>query len=1287
MRAGDVIGNRFEVERQAGAGGMGVVFRARDRLSGEAAAIKVLQVTKKTDLERFEREAKVLAELKHPAIVRYLSHGTAATGEPYLAMQWLEGHDLFAHLKKDGLPIAEVVAVLRRVAGALAEAHARGVVHRDIKPSNVFLVDADPARATILDFGVARLSNTTMTRSGIVVGTPGYMSPEQARGEPGVDARSDVFSLGCVAFECVVGAPPFVGEHVMAVLAKVLLEDAPRVRSLREDVPSVLDALIARMLSKDPSLRPENGAAVELALAALERSEEAGVGPLSSIRSMPASLTHGEQQLFSIVLVRPAGAGERTETAPTLTPEQASAQLVEARAEVEALGGRVEALVDGSILATLSATAAKGAASDRAVIAARCALAMRRLLPDASIALATGRGARTERLLVGAVVDRAASLLSKLEGGGDVRLDDVTAGLLDARFDIGGDDRGLVLRGERERVEATRTLLGRPTPCVGRERDLASLVALFDECISEPVARVALVTGPSGLGKSRVRHELLKLVGDRAAVWLGRGDVVSQGSPFGLIAPAIRRAALVLEGEPIEVRRRKLRARVDRSVPAPDAERVTAFLGELIGTPFPDEGMIALRSARADPMLMGDQMRRAWEDFLAAETEMRPVLIVLEDLHWGDLPSVKLIDLALRNLHDRPWMVLAIARPEVHTVFPALWSGRNVQEIRLGELSRKAAEKLVRSVLGDDVPTETVARILERAAGNPLFLEEILRAFAEGKGDALPESVLAMLEARLSALDAETRRVLRAASIYGQVFWESAVASLVAPDVRRHLSTLVDREVIARLGPGRFAETEYSFRHSSVREAAYAMLTEQDRVLGHSLAGEWLERAGETEAVVLAEHFERGGAPMRAVKWYRLAAAQALEGNDLAATIARAERGISCGATGASRGELRALQADAHSWRAEHAAGQRCAEEAVALLPRGSTPWFVAAAELAVTSQRLGHVDRLDAIAEELCELWPLETATPPRAVAVVRIAAQLLFAGRHALVRRLFDLIESAHDSPASTDPEVRGWVKAVRAIRETISGNAEVYLTLMQEAVACYQAAHDVRNVCLQSANVGYGLLEMGLYERAEVVLRESIAAADRMDLRNVSTAARTNHGLALARLGKLQAGRDVERAVVDELAAAGDKRMEGSARIYLALILLASGDLAEAQREASQAVNVLNETPPLRSYALGALARIRLARGDLAAASEASHEAIAILRSLGGLDDGESFVRLVHAEILEESGDLEGAREAFAVAHERLLTRASTIVDPGVRRAFLEAVPEHARTIELAGRAQTS
>ncbi|MCA9680531.1 MAG: serine/threonine protein kinase, partial [Myxococcales bacterium] len=263
MIAGEVIAERFEILELAQAGGMGAVYRARDRLTGEQVAVKVARDVGSEHDDRFLREAALLAELRHPAIVRHVAHGRAAGGVPYLAMEWLDGEDLARRLTRGPLPPTDAIALVRRVAEALTLLHGRGGLHRDLKPANLFLEGGRADRVKLLDFGIARASATHgVTRTGSVMGTPGYTAPEQVRGARDVDARADVFALGCVLHECLAGRAAFRGEHVMAVLARILLEEPPRLGELVPGLPAELELLVARLLHKDPARRPRDGFAL-----------------------------------------------------------------------------------------------------------------------------------------------------------------------------------------------------------------------------------------------------------------------------------------------------------------------------------------------------------------------------------------------------------------------------------------------------------------------------------------------------------------------------------------------------------------------------------------------------------------------------------------------------------------------------------------------------------------------------------------------------------------------------------------------------------------------------------------------------------------------------------------------------------------------------------------------------------------------------------------------------------------------------------------------------------------
>ena len=1291
MKPGDVVAGRFTLERTAGYGAMGAVFRAIDRLTNAPVALKVLHREGTKRNQRFEREANLLASLRHPGIVRYVHHGLTQNGAPYLAMEWIDGVTLADKVAESVLSVEDAIAVAAQLADALAEAHAHGVVHRDLKPGNALLVDGDVNRVKLIDFGIARRPASELTLTGVAIGSPGYMAPEQARGEKDVDARADVFSLGCILYRCIAGTPPFGGNDVRGVLAKILFEEPKPLLEMAPQVSPTLDRLVMRMLSKKPAFRPADGATVLAELAALGGPPASR--PASTLPPAP-SITGTEQRLVSVVLAtnRIAEAEDMGDIpvnsldAPTNVSPSGRSLLESVERTVAAFGARIEGLADGTLVATI---AGQGNAADQAAQAARCALAMRSAAPRLAIVVATGRGVFSGQLPMGDVIDRATALLEDLDASasGVVELDDVTAALLDGRFEVirrGG--RPALLR-DLGALEGVRTLLGKPTPCVGRERELTSLETAYADTIARPLARAVLVTAPAGGGKSRLRAEFvsrLRARGEAVDLWLARGDPIAAGSPFAMIAQALRRALGVFEAASAEEQQLRLAQVVRTTLNAPDRRRVTEFLGELLGLPAPEKESLELAAARDNPVLSGDQMARAFVDFLAAKCAERPLVLVLEDFQWGDVPSANLIDAALKNLEWAPFLVLALARPTVREVFPNLWTGCNVEELRLGPLTRKASEELVREVLGARARKDIVDGIIDRAGGNPFYLEELLRAVVEGRGDALPDTVLAMIEARLERLDPAARHVLRAASVFGQVFWRSGALSLLGgaisgADLDERLGELEDKELVIERDPSRFpGENEYTFRHALVRDAAYSTLTSEDRALGHHLAAAWLKQVGERDAGVLAEHLERGGKAHEAIDWYLLGAEQALEGNDLLAAIARADKGIACGAAGQTLGALHLTRAEAQRWRANNEEAERSAEVATETLRSGSSRWYGAAALLAVAALRRGHRERVVRIGESLVKEHPSDLTVNSRAKALAYVVVQLLAAGQLESAEPLLREIDQVNARPI-VDPGVRGAIDEARAMRALCTGDVGRYLVLMRSAARAFDAAGDRRRACSARVNVGFASLELGSFEEATKALDRALDAANTLGLPQVGAVAKHNLGLALAHAGDLERARAVETEAVTAFVTQGDARMEGGARAHLARILLLSGTPDAAEREARLAIGVLASTPPSRAYAMAVLALALLAQNKIDGAFAAAQGGMDLLEALGGLEEGETLVRLAYAEALFASD--RSPHHAIAAAAHRLRERASRIDFADMRRSFLERVPENARTIARA------
>ncbi len=270
--------DQYTLKRKLGEGTMGEVWLAEHRLLKRPCAVKFIRpelAAHPAIAARFAREVQAVTGLTHPNTVRVYDYGRAADGSFYYVMEYLDGPTLEELVRRAGpLPPGRVVYLLRQLCGALAEAHAAGLVHRDLKPGNVIVATLGGQRdvAKLLDFGLVQdLSADAegrLTRTGTVLGTPDYMSPEQAAGESAVDARSDVYGLGAVAFFALTGRPPFQGKTFGQLLAAHRSEPPPSLTDLRPDVPADLSAVVARCLAKNPAARYPSAAAVDGELAA-----------------------------------------------------------------------------------------------------------------------------------------------------------------------------------------------------------------------------------------------------------------------------------------------------------------------------------------------------------------------------------------------------------------------------------------------------------------------------------------------------------------------------------------------------------------------------------------------------------------------------------------------------------------------------------------------------------------------------------------------------------------------------------------------------------------------------------------------------------------------------------------------------------------------------------------------------------------------------------------------------------------------------------------------------------
>jgi hypothetical protein len=827
------IGDRFELKSRAGAGGMGTVYQAMDRKTDRVVAVKILNVKSVTDVGRFDQEANVLQELRHPGIVRYVDHGLTSHGDPYIAMDWLEGETLEQRLARGKLAPAGAAHLAACVLEALAAAHATGIVHRDVKPSNVFLVGWRLFDARVIDFGVARRVEDPKryTRKGATVGTPSYTSPEQARGEVNLDGRADIFSFGCVLFECLTGRPPFSGNNAREVLTAICVEDVPLLGERVEKLDPGFGQLVDAMLTQDRRKRPASAAelaagfrAVAARLGAVEdrSGEDVEARP-------PRGIGFSEQRALAALLVAfdrvPARGGQAMGLMSLRQGDRMPARRTAGEASANGLAGAAVPSVDdelkilaeqhGHVLGLTDEGAAyfslRAAApiTDQVPATASLARAVRAKFSRARLALGTGRAMVMGGVLVGDLADHLIELCPAVPG--PCRVDAAAARLLPPAGLLPSAD-GETYRLVEENAAATaeagfdapRAVDKRQSPFVGRDRELDDLISLCADCVSTETARAMILTGAVGVGKTRLLRAFVAEARkrDEAAVFFLRGRSEHAATPFALLAP--------LQG-------------------------AQAGLG-------PRAPLVARQAALVE--------------WLGTIVSHRPCVIVCDDLQWADKASLDLLDVALRELRQRPFAVIAAARPELGDQRPTLWAKRAPLKQRLAPLSRSAGQALLAWSAGAG-SSELESFVFDRWEGNPYFLGELIEShrFPIGNArDCAPDTVLGVVEPRIAGLSDEARRVLRAGSLFGEHFDFEAVLSLLGlkgrPALEESLVALVDADLVRRVDEPRGL---YAFRGRLVREAAFAMLSPADRSLGMARARQWLEEAGKTLPEILLD--------------------------------------------------------------------------------------------------------------------------------------------------------------------------------------------------------------------------------------------------------------------------------------------------------------------------------------------------------------------------------------------------------------------------------------------------
>ncbi|MEW5871582.1 MAG: protein kinase [Chloroflexota bacterium] len=789
-----MIGNRlgpYEILEEVGRGGMATVYRARQPRVERDVAVKVIRKSiadNEQAVQRFQREARLIARLEHPHILPVYDFD-GGYDPPYIVMRYLEGGTLKEVLQQRQLPAPEVLFLLNQVASALDYAHRQGIIHRDVKPSNI-MIDRD-GNAIVSDFGIARIvvEESTITGSGEAVGTPDYMSPEQARGLRDVDQRTDIYSLGIMAFQMLAGQLPYTADSPVGILIQHIQQPVPDVRHFNPDLPEAVGPVLKQAMAKNPQERYETagnfvfelntalGSRVTQSPLVLReavlrawtaRQDEARHADQGHI-STGSQAVHAEQNKPVTALY--ANASEYIEVVEQLSDTEVARQAMNvfwdsAAQHIGERGGKLLERTDRDLLAVWGAEVAGEEDAERAVFAA---LDIQAVLRQQGEAFLAGELGQEDALPLKIGVNTGLALLVRDESTGTLtasgatislaqRLAESANGMILIAHDTFREVQGvfsiaphetLKLRGRKEplavyRVQSAkarafrikvRGVEGVQTSLVGREAELKQIQHAYLDAVEEHETQLVTIIGEAGLGKTRLLYEFsqwAELYPVRYRVFRGRATFAMNSRPYALLRDLISFRFEILDTDAPVIVSQKLERGVAELV-GEDVE-MAHLIGYLCG--FDLSASPYVSGLRDDPQQLSQRARQLALRLFTRLGKIQPIVLGLEDVHFADDASLDLLLELVCAYENLPLLLIVLARPSLLERYPD-WGKelRFHRLISLSALDRREGRELVQQILQmvGEVPRELRDLIVERGEGNPFYIEELIKMLIEDR--------------------------------------------------------------------------------------------------------------------------------------------------------------------------------------------------------------------------------------------------------------------------------------------------------------------------------------------------------------------------------------------------------------------------------------------------------------------------------------------------------------------------------------------------------------------------
>ncbi len=904
--------DKYEIQGKLGGGGMGVVFKAIDTKLKRTIALKLLPPELMRDPEyyqRFIQEAQTASMLEHQNVCTIHEINETTDGQCYIAMPFYDGETLKRKIQSGPLSIDQSLDAAIQIAQGLSKAHSIGIVHRDIKPANIMIMDDGLVK--ILDFGLAKLSEQTrLTKSSTILGTVAYMSPEQASGRD-VDHRSDIWSLGAVLYEMLTAHLPFSGDNEQAIIYSILNKPPIPISDFKKDIPSVLEEITLRCLHKVTIQRYQSVEDLLSELTSLRSSlmfkkYETGIERKTEIKK------DTEQRQATIMLVRIVGYSKLLKDSDM----EDAASLMKSCYEIcgaidEKYQGHINKIEEDTVQFSFGVPQSIEKAPYKAI---RAAMEIRSKLQEFNqqefrhVPLNVRIGINTGNVIIGTIGSGSsqdffvmgdtvniASKLMEVAGEGQIVVGPLTQKQTSHEFNFASLEplvrEGIISDISIYELQSSKQKIYRPliteergvySAMVGRDKELDKIQFHILKVMNFE-GSILSVIGEAGIGKSRLMAEIKQRV-DIKKINLLEGRAISIGKNLSYypLIDILKNWARIQEQDGPSESLQKLEHAILSVNPEGQAD-VLIFIATLMGLKLPSKYQDRLKGIEGEALekLILVNLRK----LIVKTSEQKPLVFILEDLHWADSSSIELLKALYRIAEDHPVLFLNVLRPDYEEIGEHLLKSLRsryshiYEEIHLESLKEGDSELLLSNLLRiKGLPVQLVKRIISIVGGNPFFIEEIVRSMIDQgvvelkdgrfriteKIDQveIPQTVNDVLLSRIDRLDDETRSLLKVASVIGRNFFYKILADVAETEenINEKLDYLKNIQLI--LERKRIQELEYLFKHALAQEATYNSILAKQRKNLHLKIANSIQTVFATRLTefygMLAYHYSRG---------------------------------------------------------------------------------------------------------------------------------------------------------------------------------------------------------------------------------------------------------------------------------------------------------------------------------------------------------------------------------------------------------------------------------------------